>query len=156
MRFVLALATLAGLAGGAQAADRISGSFDVDALQGVIRHDFGSSALATPDDHLITVSPADQFRLASRGAGDRNPAGLTHLTLGSLASSQGGERSALSPANIQDSVSVNAVAAAFDGVPSDEQSSAVPDVTSWGLLLGGFSLVGIIARRRRDGRSVSA
>jgi MYXO-CTERM domain-containing protein len=34
--------------------------------------------------------------------------------------------------------------------------SAVPDAASWGLLLAGFGLVGVVTRRRRDARSVAA
>jgi MYXO-CTERM domain-containing protein len=132
MRFALAFATLVSFASGAQAALVLDGGVGADGFRGSSRSIAGDpaqvvGAAVVPDWSNPGVGSIDNIALAWSAARHSPLAGSAHS-------------------------STEVLGAVLDTV----ELSAVPDATSWGLLLAGFGLVGIVARRRRDTRSVTA
>lgn len=132
MRFALAFATLVGLASGAEAALVVSVGFGADGFRSSSRSAAGdpgqtAGAVVVPDWSALGAGPNDNLAPQWSQPPHSPLAGPIHS----------------SPMVL--------------GVGLDNaQRSAVPDATSWGLLLAGFGLVGVVARRRRDTRSVTA
>jgi MYXO-CTERM domain-containing protein len=132
MRFALAFAALVGFASGAEAALVVDGGIGVEGFSGGSR-----SVAGDPVQPVGAAVMLDWSNPAARP--DENIA--LHWSAARHAPFAGSAHP-----------SPEALGAALDNV----ELSAVPDATSWGLLLAGFGLVGVIARRRRDTRSVTA
>jgi MYXO-CTERM domain-containing protein len=132
MRFALAFATLVSFASGAEAALVLDGGFGPD--------DFRSGSRSIAGDPGQSVGAAVVPDWSNPGAEPNDNIALTWST------------ARHSPLAGSARSSTEVLGAVLDTV----ELSAVPDATSWGLLLAGFGLVGIVARRRRDTRSVTA
>jgi hypothetical protein len=131
MRFALAFAMLVGFASGAEAALVVNGGLEEDGLR-------SSPIAAGYPGQPSGVALVQDWSTLGAGPKDNPAPQWPKPQPGPVAS----------PAHSLPKVS--------DTGLDNVELSAVPDAASWGLLLAGFGLVGVVTRRRRDARSVAA